>query len=177
MCSIFSALWSWWSRRGENNGRIWLWLIFFFGGSNEKALHRRNFFISIQLWHVQSLHVSRSLTSLGLKWMADLWIRADRYLLSACQHGNTSSVGSTGTGSCGAGQSDTPCLIWENKNKVFMAIGKVLLSCSNLNSERATKQSVDHMQATDRRCDLFRPQQLSFKKNKSKHSLVVCNQL
>lgn len=37
------------------------------------------------------------------------WIRVDRYLLCACQHGNTSSVDSTGTGSCGAGQSDTLC--------------------------------------------------------------------
>lgn len=52
----------------------------------------------------------------GNKWMSDLWIRLNRYLLCACQHGNISSVDSTGTGSCGAGQSDTLCLTQEIKD-------------------------------------------------------------
>lgn len=73
--------------------------------------------------------------------MVDLWIKVDRYLLCACQHGNTSSVDSTGTGSCGAGQSDTLCLTWINKQMImglYIYNGNFLLSFNNF-SEFATK--------------------------------------
>lgn len=42
---------------------------------------------------------------------------AGSYLLFSCRHGNISSDGSTGTGSCGAGLSDTPCWTWKRRNK------------------------------------------------------------
>lgn len=80
----------------------------------------RHFTEGTQFWYLQhctcteSLKVSHIIGK-RLKWMVDLWIMVDRYLLCACQHGSTSSVGSTGTGSYGAGQSDILCLTWISK--------------------------------------------------------------
>lgn len=58
----------------------------------------------------------------------------DRYLLCACQRGNTSSVDNTGTGFCGAGQSDTLCLTCRanmSNKKIQIIYQHERLSCNN----------------------------------------------
>lgn len=67
---------------------------------------------SIAVFGIRAITTSPTASDIlcqGLKWMVDLWIRADSYLLCASRRGSTSSAGSTGTGSCGAGRSDTLC--------------------------------------------------------------------
>lgn len=72
--------------------------------------------IMVLLFPVSPIHMSVTHHFL-LNTMWRELIGQDRYLLCACQHGNTSSGGSTGIGSCGAGQSDTLCLTWEHDLK------------------------------------------------------------
>lgn len=144
------------TRRGQMTKENLTTTDLFFGKSNWNTLHWRDTVLVFAIFHMYWMSHSLLHRLQKTEMEVDLWIKVDRYLLCACQRGSTSSVGSTGTGSCGAGQSDTLCLTWISKWLGYSSyIHTDIYSYFLLRNNTTTATTVCWLPAGVRRCGLF----------------------